>query len=112
MSDKAIRKAWKEEGLLKRKRRKHKTKNDLREIKAKWRLFQQTDVDTTAGRMVFSETHDVTWGPGYVTALGVQWQDGELKAVWPPPDGSWNDVVYGGTVEYQLPPWVVDHWTQ
>ena len=46
ISDKAIRKIWKEEGLLKRKRRKHKTKNDLREIKAKWRLFQQTDIDT------------------------------------------------------------------
>jgi len=33
ISDKAIRKIWKEEGLLKRKRRKHKTKNDLREIR-------------------------------------------------------------------------------
>ena len=74
--------------------------------------LEQTDGDTTAGRLVFSESHDVTWGPGYVTALGVQWQDGELKAVWPPPDGSWNDVVYAGTVEYQLPPWVVDYWTQ
>jgi len=46
ISDKAIRKIWKEEGLLKRKRRKHKTKNDLREIKANWRLFQQVDIDT------------------------------------------------------------------
>lgn len=46
ISDKAIRKIWKEEGLLRRKRRKHKTKNDLRKIKAKWRLFQQTDIDT------------------------------------------------------------------
>jgi len=34
-----IRKIWKEEGLLKRKRRKHKTKNDLRQIKTRWRLF-------------------------------------------------------------------------
>lgn len=46
ISDKTIRKIWKEEGLLKRKRRKHKTKNDLRKIKAKWRLFQQVDIDT------------------------------------------------------------------
>jgi len=46
ISEKAIRKIWKQEGLLKKKRRKHKTKNDLREIKAKWKLFEQTDVDT------------------------------------------------------------------
>ena len=30
LSDKAIRKIWKEEGLLKKKRKKHKNKNDLR----------------------------------------------------------------------------------
>ena len=46
ISEKAIRKIWKEEGLLKKKRRKHKTKNDLRAIKAKWNLFEQTDLDT------------------------------------------------------------------
>jgi transposase len=46
LSVKAIRRIWKEEGLLKRKRRKHKTKNDLREVKARWRLFEQLDVDT------------------------------------------------------------------
>jgi transposase len=46
ISEKAIRKIWKEEGLLKKRRRKHKTKNDLRKIKAKWRLFQQIDIDT------------------------------------------------------------------
>jgi branched-chain amino acid transport system substrate-binding protein len=27
--------------------------------------------------------HEITWGPGYVTSVGVQWQDGELKGVWP-----------------------------
>jgi len=48
ISEKAIRKIWKEEGLLKKRRRKHKTKNDLREIKAQWRLFEQTDLDTKA----------------------------------------------------------------
>jgi len=45
ISEKAIRKIWRQEGLLKKKRRKHKTKNDLREIKAKWRLFEQIDID-------------------------------------------------------------------
>lgn len=73
--------------------------------------LEETDYTGTAGRFVFDATHDVTWAPGYVTALGVQWQGGELKGVWPPADGSWYGVTYGGIVDYQLPPWVVDYWT-
>ena len=46
ISDKAIRGIWHKEGLLKKKRRKHKTKNDLREIKASWKLFEQLCMDT------------------------------------------------------------------
>lgn len=45
-SEKAIRNIWREAGLIKKKRRKHKTKQDLRAVKAKWRLFEQIDVDT------------------------------------------------------------------
>ena len=74
--------------------------------------LENTDYNSVAGRIVFDDNHDVTWGPGYVTALGVQWQDGELKGVWPPADGSWNGVAYEGIVDYQLPPWVVEFWTQ
>ncbi len=46
ISEKAIRKIWREAGLLKRKRRKHKTKQNLREVKRRWKLFEQTDIDT------------------------------------------------------------------
>jgi len=46
LSEKAIRKIWSQQGLLRRKRRKHRTKRDLRELKAAWKLFQQTDADT------------------------------------------------------------------
>lgn len=74
--------------------------------------LENTDYVGTAGRLVFDDKHDVTWGPGFITALGVQWQDGELKGVWPPADGSWNDVVYDGVVNYELPSWVVDFWSQ
>lgn len=74
--------------------------------------LEKTDYDGTAGHFVFDNTHDVTWGPGYVTAVGVQWQDGVLKGVWPPADGSWYGVQYTGIVPYQLPPWVVSYWTQ
>ncbi|OGP51736.1 MAG: hypothetical protein A2Y79_02345, partial [Deltaproteobacteria bacterium RBG_13_43_22] len=27
--------------------------------------------------------HDVTWGPGYVTGIAGQWQDGKFVGVWP-----------------------------
>jgi transposase len=46
ISVKAIRKIWREKGLTRRKRKKHKTKKDLRAIKSAWKLFEQIDVDT------------------------------------------------------------------
>ena len=73
--------------------------------------LEKTDYIGTGGRFVFDDNHDVTWGPGYVTGVGVQWQDGELKGVWPPADGSWQGVEYEGIVNYQMPPWVIEYWT-
>ncbi|MCK4722849.1 MAG: ABC transporter substrate-binding protein, partial [Dehalococcoidia bacterium] len=70
--------------------------------------LEKTDRIGTAGRIVFDDNHDVIWGPGYVTAVGVQWRDGEMLAVWPPADGSWEGVAYEGVVEYELPPWVIE----
>ena len=46
VSEKAIRRICREEGLLNRKRRKHRAKQDLRAVKAHWRLFEQTCLDT------------------------------------------------------------------
>lgn len=46
ISEKTIRKIWREANLIRRKRKKHKTKQDLRAVKASWRLFQQIDIDT------------------------------------------------------------------
>ncbi len=46
MSEKAIRRIWRDSGICTRRRRKHQTKNDLREIKQQWRLFEQSCVDT------------------------------------------------------------------
>ena len=74
--------------------------------------MEKTDYIATSGRLVFDSKHDVTWGPGYITGVGVQWQNGQLKGVWPPADGSWLGVKYEGIVDYQMPPWVVEHWTQ
>jgi len=79
--------------------------------------LEATDLIGPAGRLVFMGTdtatpHDVTWGPGYVTGLGVQWQDGELVCVWPNAGGSLGALEYEGTVPYVLPPWVVEALTE
>jgi branched-chain amino acid transport system substrate-binding protein len=57
--------------------------------------------------------HDLRWGPGYLTSLGVQWQDGELKGVWP---NKWKatpeapEITYKGIVPYKIPPWMIEKY--
>jgi len=57
--------------------------------------------------------HELTWGPGFLTALGVQWQDGELKGVWP---NKWKatpeapEITYKGMVPYKIPPWMIEKY--
>ena len=46
ISEKALLRIWRKAGLIRRKRKKHQTKKDLREIKSKWRLFEQVEIDT------------------------------------------------------------------
>jgi len=69
--------------------------------------LEKTDRQGTAGRLVFDKTHDITWGPGFVTGLGTQWQDGENVCVWPV---NWEGVTYEGAQAYKLPPYVVEHY--
>ncbi len=80
--------------------------------------LEQTDYTGGAGRIVFDDAHDIIWGPGYVTAVGIQWQEGELLATWPYewyPDRENNpDLVIGyeGVVPYQIPPHVLEQWRE
>lgn len=69
------------------------------------KALEATDYVGTSGRVVFDETHDVVWGPGYVTGTGSQWQEGELVTVWPM---NWEGITYPGTVMYKLPPWMLE----
>ncbi len=69
--------------------------------------LEKTSFLGAAGRIVFNKEHDVTWGPGYVTAMGTQWQDGKLMGVWPV---DWEGITYKGAVKYKIPPWVVEKW--
>lgn len=83
--------------------------------------IEMTDYMSTAGRIKYyppgskfpALPHDVMYGPGYVTSLGCQWQDGELKAVWPQdypgmPE-EWKGCTYPGIVPYIIPPRVLEH---
>ena len=55
--------------------------------------------------------HDLTWGPGFLTSLGVQWQDGKQVGVWP---NKWKaaegapEVTYKGIQPYKIAPWIVE----
>jgi len=57
--------------------------------------------------------HELRWGPGYVTSLGVQWQDGELKGWWP---NKWKatpeapEITYKGLVPVKIPPWMIEKY--
>jgi branched-chain amino acid transport system substrate-binding protein len=53
--------------------------------------------------------HDLTFGPGYLTGIATQWQDGKLVGVWP---NGWKpapgvDVTYKGMKPIKLPPWMI-----
>lgn len=59
--------------------------------------------------------HDVVFGPKYTTNLVTQWRDGKLLVVWPDGkpmlgDKSWEGARHKGTVDYELPPWMVSYW--
>jgi branched-chain amino acid transport system substrate-binding protein len=70
-------------------------------------LMEEKTFKVTAGNLKFTMDHDVTWGPSYITALGVQWQNNELVGVWPngwvPGPGA-PPVTYKGVAPIQLPP--------
>ena len=57
--------------------------------------------------------HDLKWGPGYLTSLGVQWQDGKQVGVWP---NKWKaskeapEITYKGIVPYKIAPWVIEKY--
>ena len=79
--------------------------------------LEATDLSGAAGRLAYmaantTTPHDIIWGPGHVTGVGVQWQDGVLECVWPNAEGSLGELEYEGTVDYILPPWVVEALTE
>ncbi|NQT71549.1 MAG: ABC transporter substrate-binding protein [Chloroflexi bacterium] len=72
--------------------------------------LEKTDMIGPGARIVFTgndtpEPHDITYGPGYATAIATQWQDGEMKCIWPNLGvDEWEGIMYDGTVMWQIPP--------
>jgi branched-chain amino acid transport system substrate-binding protein len=79
--------------------------------------IEATDFVGTSGRVTYfpndarppAYPHDLVWGAGYLTGIATQWQDGELKCVWP---WDWEGITYEGTVQYQIPPRVIEKFGQ
>lgn len=84
-------------------------------------IIEKSEHKVPSGRVAYIKDaegrplHDLRWGPGYLTSLGVQWQDGELKGVWPNQWKAAKDapaITYKGIVPYKIPPWVVEKYKQ
>jgi len=80
--------------------------------------LEKTDYVGTSGRVVFTgrdteNPHDVIYGPGYVTGLATQWQDGEMKAIWPMMGvGAWEGITYEGVVMWKIPDRVIKKYAK
>ena len=82
-------------------------------------ILENREYKVPSGKVKYSKDaqgrhlHDLTWGPGYLTSLGVQWQDGELKGVWP---NRWKaakgapEITYKGIVPYKIAPWIIKEY--
>lgn len=72
--------------------------------------LEKTDYTGPGARFVFTGVdtegpHDIIYGPGYATGIATQWQDGEMKCIWPNLGiNEWESVMYDGTVMWQIPP--------
>jgi branched-chain amino acid transport system substrate-binding protein len=81
------------------------------------KVMETREFMTPGGRVAYIKNeqgqplHDLKWGPGYLTSLGVQWQDGKQVGVWP---NKWKaaegapEVTYKGIKPYKIAPWVIE----
>jgi len=83
------------------------------------KVMETREFKTPAGKVAYTKDeqgrplHDLRWGPGYLTSLGVQWQDGVQQGVWPnkwkaSPDAP--EVTYKGIVPYKIAPWIMEKY--
>lgn len=59
--------------------------------------------------------HELTFGPGFLTGIATQWQDGKQVGVWP---NKWKatpqapEVTYKGIVPLKIPPWMIKAYSK
>ncbi len=88
-------------------------------------IIEKTDYVGTAGRIMyygmdfddakFQAPHDIVYGPGYTTGLGLEWVDGKQVGVWPAlgiGSGGWEKIDYPGIQPYVINPAVVQKFQQ
>jgi branched-chain amino acid transport system substrate-binding protein len=85
------------------------------ETEAMVKSLEKTDMQGAFGRIqpygINEEwPHEVRCEAGFVTTYVSQWQDGELKVIWPDGGSDVKGIRYKGTVDYKLPPWMVEYW--
>jgi branched-chain amino acid transport system substrate-binding protein len=47
-------------------------------------VLEKTSYTGITGLIEFDKRHDPVWGPGKITGIAVQWQDGKKVPFWPP----------------------------
>ncbi len=47
-------------------------------------VLEKISYTTLTGKLEFDKRHDLVWGPGKITGIAVQWQDGKKVPFWPP----------------------------
>lgn len=79
-------------------------------------FLESNEYRTPSGKLAYlkdkdgNHLHDIKWGPGFLTSLGVQWQDGKQVGVWP---NKWKaaegapEITYKGIKPYKIAPWVI-----
>jgi len=90
-------------------------------------VLEKTNREGVTGHTVFTpigtkRPHDLVWSTKGYTPVQMQWIDGKQYVTWPdgkelPPaiiaaGGStgWDKKKLKGTVDYVLPPWVIEYW--
>jgi len=90
--------------------------------------LEKTDIIYSTGRLKFHPKdskmpHQAMYGEGYRSMVSFQWRDGK-QLIYFPAAAKLNKVIYAkspasrfmeklkfeGTVEYKLPPWMVEYW--
>lgn len=82
-------------------------------------LIEKRKYETTQGIYAYAKddlnrhTHEIKFGAGYALPIAIQWQDGQMRGVWPNKYRETPDALpftYGGIVDFEVPGWVLKEY--